>query len=196
MHAELEMEFILKHVTEFSVTLFPKNLHLHLQNDGFLLIRNFWDKNQVEYIKKNNYFKFNEVSSLVEMDTILEKNLILYKVQLDLIRSIKTNCTSETYIKDVNFKSTPNNTQKFMSYIERMSPEYLNNSEIVSSVQCLTNFNKVDSLELDLLLGSHKWEDDLNAFRLSSDLSVKASINSTDLAFISTQLLYKFSSNA
>lgn len=188
------MEFILKHVTEFPVTLFPKNLHLHLQNDGFLLIRNFWDKNQVEYIKKNNYFKFNEFSSLIDMDTILEKNLILYKVQLDLIRSIKNNCNSVVYIKDINFRNTPNNTQKFMSYIERVSPEDLKNSEVLSSIQCLTNFNKLDRLELDLLLGSHRWEEDLNVFRLSSDLSVKASINSTDLAFISTRLLYKISS--
>lgn len=189
------MEFILKHVTEFPVTLFPKNLHIHLQNEGFLLIRNFWDKNQVEYIKKNKYFKYNDVNQLLDIDTFLEKNLILYKVQLDLIRSIKNNCNSATYTKDINFKNTPNNTQKFMSYIERMPAEYLNNSEILSTIQCLTNFDDADSLELDLLLGSHRWEDDLNAFRLSSDLSVRASINSTDLAFISTQLLYKFSSN-
>jgi len=189
------MEFILKHVTEFPVTLFPKNLHLHLQNDGFLLIRNFWDKNQVEYIKKNNYFKFTDAGGLVDMDTILEKNLILYKVQLDLIRSIKTNCNSDTYIKDIDFRNTPNNSQKFMSFIERMSPEYLNNTEILPSIQCLTNFNNVDSLELDLLLGSHRWEDDLSAFRLSSELSVKASINSNDLAFISAHLLYKISSH-
>lgn len=195
MHTELEMEFILKHATEFSVTLFPKNLHLHLQKDGFLLIRNFWDKNQVKYIKKNNYFKFDVISSLVEMDTILEKNLILYKVQLDLIRSIKTNCNSEIYIKDFNLKHTSNNAQKFMSYIERFNPQDMNKPEVLSSVKCITNFNNLDSLDFDLLLGSHKWEDDLDAFRLSSDLSVKASINSTDLAFISTQLLYKLSSN-
>ncbi|ENU4315746.1 hypothetical protein ACFH26_000292 [Acinetobacter baumannii] len=187
------MEFILKHVTEFPVTLFPKNLHLHLQNEGFLLIRNFWDKNQIEYIKKNKYFKYNGINNLLDIDKILQKNLILYKVQLDLIRSIKTHCTSDICIKNLNFKNTPYHTQKFMSYIERLNPEYLNNSEIVSSLQCITNFDNLNSLDFNLLLGSHKWENDLNAFRFSSDLSVKASINSTDLAFISTQLLYKLS---
>ncbi|MGN5765179.1 hypothetical protein ACNQO6_12620 [Acinetobacter calcoaceticus] len=182
------MEIILKHFTEFSLNSYPKIFYFSLKNDGFLLIKDFWDIEQLKYFKNNNIFK-NHNGPTCNTNKILSNKTILSKRQLDLINTIESLCNS--YIP-INYHKRPTKlSEKFATLLERFSSKEKNDGLLVSSIQCITSFDDNESLNVEILLGSHKWKD-LDSFRSSQDLSVTAKISSLDLAFISVNLLHRF----
>ena len=173
------MDIILKRSTEFTIDSCHLDLLSTLDHDGFIIIKNFWDMNQLSYIQNHNI-------SGCRLDQIVEPQntfSFLREDQLNLFKDIPNNILDLTDL--------PAEKAGLYSFNSK-SNSWMSEQALLYSFLCLTNFTSLDNTCIKLVTGSHKWED-VGYLQNSYHLAIEAHILAPDIALMSKNILYEVS---
>lgn len=176
----LSMDIILKRITEFTINSCPLNLLSTLEHDGFIIIKDFWDMNQLNYIQNNNISGYS-LTQLIESENNFS---FLREDQLNIFNDIFTN------IIDVN--DLPIERIGLCSFNSKAGI-LVSEQILLPSFICLTNFTNTEDTYLKVVTCSHTWEQ-TSSFQNSYNLAIEAHIRTSDIALMSPNLLYEVSS--
>ncbi|MGK9156178.1 hypothetical protein [Acinetobacter radioresistens] len=173
------MDIILKRIAEFTIDSCTLNLSSTLDHEGFIVIKDFWDINQLSYIQNNNISGCS-LNQLIKSQNTL---FFLREGQLNLFNNIFTNI--------VDVKDLPKERTGLCSFNSKAGI-LVSEQILLSSFVCLTNFTNMKGTSLKLVTGSHTWEE-ASSFQNSYNLAIEAHIRTSDIALMSTNLLYEIS---